>query len=1074
MTSGLAFAQDFKISGNIIDNLNMEVVGASIMQSGTTNGTISDLDGNFTLTLTDKNATIIVSFIGYKTQQIQVNGKSTFNIVLNEDAEVLDEVVVTGYGGSQKRAALTTAISKLDDKVLESGAYANVGQALQGSVTGLRVTNASGQPGSEPKMVLRGGATISGDNNGALIIVDGIVRESMAGISSDDIESIQVLKDAASTAIYGARANGGVVLIETKKGKKGTADVTYKFKFGSSFARFGYDYLNAEDYIYYNRLGFKRTGRTNIDAQQGYGVSGNGLYDIKYLTPENQHLLGQGWKQMVDPYNTDNSILFKDYGGQLKDATFNNAATTQEHYINFSGGNENGAFAASLGFFKEDGTIKNTGFKRFNGSISGNYKVLPFLMVNGGVTYAWETKPSLWMDEWELFYRTLGQRPTWNPYLEDGSPASGTSISDGNPEYYYDKLYRKNGTRRQTYNIGFKLDILKDMLWVNGNASLYHYDYQYETFNKEYQLQNSSTPVSTREASALYRKRNQVQTSVSLNYQNTFANAHDLNVMVGGEYFNQHQFDLEAKTQGSPTDDIPTLNAGSDRTYTTSAKTGYRILSTFGRVNYNYKMRYLFSAVARYDGISRLINNRWGFFPGVSAGWNVVEEDFFKNSKISDVVSNLKPRISYGVNGNVSGLGNFEAYGNYGQTTDYVGNTGFWNSGLINSGLRWEKSNTFEVGLDFGFFNNRLSFILDYYDRRTQDLLTNLELPAYTGFDRIKTNLGTLRNYGVELEVRGNIINKKNFSWDMTANITSVANKVVKLPYNGNAGNRQGGVQVWDPKTNSTKWIGAVIEGGKLGEIYAYKQVSILKDWADVEKYANNRIDNVANLYGPGKAAEYAGKPGWQPIEPGDVLWNDVDGNDVIDGLDREVVGNIFPNITGGFSTTFKYKGLSLYARFDYALGHTIYNDLMARTLGQYQGTFNVIDKVKETWSESNPNSDLPKFYYADQLSKKNITRGNNADRALNGNSSRFYEKGDYLALRDITLSYQLPQQWLKPVFMKDASVYVTGQNLFYITKYSGASPEPVLNSQAGVSQGIDIGRYATPRSVLFGLSVTF
>lgn len=1068
------------ITGTVLDANKESVIGASVYEKGTTNGTVTDFDGNYSLAVNDKNATLVISFIGYKTLEIPLAGRSVINAELQEDAEVLDEVVVTGYGGSQRRATLTTAISKMDNKVLETAAFSNVGQALQGTVTGLRVINTTGQPGTSPDIVLRGGATISGNNTGALIIVDGIVRESMQGIAADDIESMQVLKDAAATAIYGARANGGVILIETKKGTPGSSSVSYKFKMGINYAREGYKFLNAEDYIYYNRLGYLRTGRTNVDTQQGYGV-GNTLYDIRYLNDETAHLQNEGWLSMADPFYEGRTLLFRDYGGQLEDAVFNNSALTQDHHVSINGGNDKGTYAASLGYYDEDGQVNGTGLQRFTGSFSGSYKVLPILTVNTAATYSWQKQPNLWIGAYEMFYRVRSQRPTWNPYLEDGSPASGFGTGDGNPLYYKDKLTRLNGTRRTTFSGGFKLDIIPQKLALNGNASVYHEDHQEEKFNKAYQQQNSNTPNTTREASAIYRKRNQQQVSATLTYNDTFADKHNLDLMLGGEYYNYHQYRLEAVTQGSPTDDIPTLNAGATRTKTTSDKTGYRILSAFGRANYNYNMKYLLTLTARYDGISRLIDNRWGFFPGVALGWNIMEEDFWKESAISNVVSNLKPRVSYGVNGNVASIGNFEAYGLYGQTTDYDGQTGFMNGfvesgklkGLINTKLRWEQSQTFEVGLDFSFFNNRLSFIADYYDRRTKDLLTSLDLPTYTGFDVITTNLGTLRNYGFELEVKANILNLANgFTWDMSANLSTVANKVMKLPYNGNENNRQGGVQVWDPKKGELTWLGGTQEGGELGVLYGYKQEHIFKDWDDVRQNADTRIDNVGSLYGPGLASEYEGKTGWQPIEPGDVCWADLNNDGVIDGLDRVKIGNLFPTVTGGFSTTFGYKGVSLYARFDYALGHTIYNDLAARSIGQYQGAFNIIDMVKDTWSEENPNSDLPKFYYADQLSKKNITRSNNANTAANNNSSRFYEKGDYLALREITLSYQLPQKWISKAYMQAASIYVTGQNLAYFTGYTGVSPEPAVSNTYG--RGIDNGRYPTPRTVLFGLSVTF
>ncbi len=377
------YGQEQTVSGTVLDTYKMGVPGASIVEKGTTNGTITDFDGNYTLTVSNKNATLVFSFIGYKTQEIPVAGKAKVDVILQENAEQLDEVVVTGYGGSQKRATLTTSISKLDNAVLENAAMANAGQSLQGTVSGLRVVNISGQPGKDPNIVLRGGATMTGKDNGALVVVDGIVRNSLADINPSDIESIQVLKDAASTAIYGARANGGVILVTTKRGKEGVASVSYKFKGGANFARTGYDYLNAEDYIYYNRLGYKRTGRSGIDNQMGYGV-GNDLFDIRYLDDTTKGLLNEGWQQMTDPNDPTKQLLFKDYSGQLKDAAFKDPSFTQDHYLNITGGNDKGTFAASLGYYKEDGLIKGTSYERFSGTLNGSYKIFPILTVNGG------------------------------------------------------------------------------------------------------------------------------------------------------------------------------------------------------------------------------------------------------------------------------------------------------------------------------------------------------------------------------------------------------------------------------------------------------------------------------------------------------------------------------------------------------------------------------------------------------------------------------------------------------------------------------------------------------------------
>lgn len=1080
--------EQITITGTVMDESNFSVPGASIVEKGTTNGTVTDLDGNFSIIVFNKNATLQFSFIGYKTQEIPLAGKTKVNVILREDAEQLDEVVVTGYGGQQKRATLTTAISKLDNRALENVAISNAGQSLQGTVSGLRVVNTSGKPGEAPNIVLRGGATITGDpaNNQALVVVDGIVR-SMNDVNPADIESIQVLKDAASTAIYGARANSGVILVTTKRAKEGKATVSYKFKGGMNFARKGYEFLGARDFLYYNRLGNKYindAGYTRtlqqVNNTTGYGTNAGDHFSVHYLTEENKHLLNEGWQQMTDPYDGEGQLIFKDYGGQMMDAAFNDPSFTQDHYLSVTGGNDKATFLTSFGYYNEQGQVVGTSYERFTGNINGSYKVRDNIKINAGATYSFSKKPGLWISEAQLFYRSMSLWPTLNPYDEDGNPAAGVGSADGNPLYWKDKLQRINNVRRTTFNIGGSWEIIPG-LSLNENSSIYYIDNEQEDFDKQYQTQNSNTPNNTRNARGMYERQFQQQHSATLTYNKSFIEKHNLEAMVGGEYFDYNRFKLQAKGNKAPSDDIPTLNGSSDKTEVYSYKDGYRMLSGFARVNYNYEYKYLFSVVARYDGISKLSDNRWGFFPGVSAGWNIHEESFFKDTEIAKYVSTVKPRVSYGVNGNVAGLGNYEVYGEYNTINNsssipipYNGNVGFLNTGLINSDLRWEKSNSFEVGLDLGFINNRFNLILDYYNRTTSDLLTSLELPGYTGFSSIRTNLGSLRNTGFEAEVKLNILsNPKAFSWDFSFNTSLVHNKIIKLPYNGNENNRQGGMEVYDPKSGKVIWVGGYQEGQSLGEVYAYKQERIFKDWDDVKANAGDRYDAVAELYGPNKWAQMSDKEkiGKKPIEPGDVMWADLDNNGVINEYDRVKVGNVLPKWTGGFSTNLSYKDISLFARFDYALGHIIYNDLAARSLGQYQGSFNIIKDVYNTWSPENVNADLPKFYYADQLGKKNITRSNNANPNINNNSSRFYEKGDYLALREITLSYRLPKKIIEKATLSDASIYITGQNLFYITGYTGMSPEPAIKKD---NAGVDEGRYPMPRTVLLGVSVSF
>lgn len=1072
-----AFAQSLTVTGVVVDNTGQSAIGATVVEEGTDNGTITNLDGQFTLTV-EKGKTLVISYVGFATQRVRVTSEKQLKIILHEDSELLDEVVVVGYGVKQKRSTMTTAISKMDQKVLQNAALSNAAQALQGTVSGLRVTNTSGAPGSAPTIVLRGGAGIESAGS-PLVVVDGVVR-SMSDINPSDIESIQVLKDAASTAIYGARANNGVILVQTKKGKAGHTQVSYKFKGGMNFARKGYEYMDAENYIRFGRLGRMHSGGsiTDIDNTRGYGAvygaNNPEQYSIRYLDG-NENLLQEGWKQMTDPV-TGKQIVFKDYGTTLRDEVYKDPAFTQDHYLSFNGGSEKGTFAASLGYYSEDGTVKGTEYRRFSGTLNGNYKVLPILNIKGGVSFSTSTAPELYYDDMaDLFERMQSMEPTWKPFFDDGSPNYGYGKRDGNPLYWLDKLTNKNNTRKTTLNIGADLELVKDKLFLRENSSIYYEDYTRELFDKEYRdYWNVNTE---RKASFAYQRTIQQQHSVQLEYTDTFKENHNFSAMLGGEYFENQYTEYSGSGQGAPFDDIPTINASGNENMTAySYREGYRIASFFGRVTYDYKRRYLFTAVARYDGISRLSDNRWGFFPGVSAGWNIHEETFFHNSPIANVVSTLKPRISYGINGNVNGISNYDVYGLYGQasgTHPYNGVNGILNTAVINSQLRWEKSKSFEAGLDLGFLNNRFNLILDYYNRTTSDLLTDVNLPGYTGFDSFKTNLGTLRNSGFEVEGNLNLItNPKGFNWNFSFNASYVFNKIVKLPDNGNENNRQGGSQVWDPASQQVIWVGGYQEGHTLGDIYAYQQVKILRDENEVAQLAGNRIDMIAGLYGPNVSEADRQRYGLtKPIEAGDVLWADLNGDNVIDQLDRVKVGNIYPKWTGGFSTTLSYKNVSLYGRFDFAVGHTILNMVAMRSIGQSVGFKNIIADGLDCWTAENPDTDLPKSYYDDSTNKKNIYRDTAGSdiTSVDNRSSRFYEKGDYLALRELTLSWKLPAKWISKIHITDASLYVTGQNLFYITGYSGTSPEAPL-----VYPGVDTGRYPTPRTVLVGASVSF
>jgi TonB-linked SusC/RagA family outer membrane protein len=1079
------WAQQRLITGRVTSSEDgSPLPGVNVVLKGTTNGTATDADGKFSLSVPETGGSLIFSFIGLERQEIPLEALTNFDVAMKPDFQQLDEIVVIGYG-EQSRQNVTSAIAKLDNQVLASAPRANIGNALQGTMPGLRVITASGSPGASPSILLRGGASINAPG-APLIVVDGIIR-SFNDIAPENIASIEILKDAASTAIYGARANNGVILITTKKGKEGAAEITYKVTTGFNKRREGYNYLNAKDYIYYNRLGNLNSTRTlaQVNASRGYGLLTNtadlASFDIRAFDATTAPLLTQGWDTVGDPYNPASKIIFKDHGGEVEDIVFRDTHTI-DHYLSATGGNDKGKYFASFNYYNEEGTIVGSDYKRFTGDVSGSYKVKPNLEIGTAVNLSTSSQIGTIGSEVNTLYRNLAIWPTFNPWLdaEKTLPNPGNGNTDGNPLYWLNKLERNNEVNRITANGYAKWDIIPGLfVKATGNAYLVeNIDNSFQQATQTY-VNYFATPPSynntSRNSISGFTRAFQKQFNAIINYSKTFNAKHNATIMWGAEYYSNKTTSMQVFGQNAPTDDIPTANASTTFAAGSnfSAASEFRMLSNLGRLNYNYDQKYLLSLVYRQDGVSSLApENRYGFFPGMSAGWNLHKEDFFQQSFLNKYISAFKPRISYGVNGNVAGIGPYDVQGSYGSQGNYNGSLGFLNTGIINSGLRWEKSRTTDVGFDLGILSNKITLVFDYYNRETGDLLADLTLPSYIGYNSVKTNLGTFQNKGYEIAVNANILEAPNgLVWDVSANASYNTNKILELPYNGNENNRQGGIQIYDPAQGKVVWVGGFQEGQPLGSIYGYQQVSIFKNDEEVAAIAGNRIDRIANISGPGKTY------GSGKITPGDVNWLDVDENDTIDSRDQVYLGNVNPKWTGGFSTNVAYKGFTLHARFEFAVGHTIYNDLVARTLGNYQGTFNYIDWQKNAWSPTNTDTDIPKVYYADQvgapLGKKNYTRANNAGSVLNGNNSRFYESGDYLAFREITLSYDLSKLLLsKSKVISQARVYATGLNLLYFTKFSGPTPEPPVSGN--VITGVYAGTYPTPRSFVLGLQVSF
>lgn len=1088
------FAQQHEVTGVVTDASNGDpLIGVTISTHHGSRGTVTGRLGKYGLQL-ENGDTLKVSLIGYETKDIVYKGQSSLDIHLSQSSQVLSQLVVVGYG-EQSRATITSSIASLNQKVLQTVPRANLGSALQGTLPGLMAVNATGQPGEGPSIDMRGGASIN-NPGGPLVVVDGVIRP-YNDIPAEDIASIQLLKDAAATAIYGARADNGVLLITTKKGKAGKAQITYKFTQGFNAARQGYHYLDAKDYIYYTRLGNLNSGRTlaQVNNSNGYGLEANPAYlqsfDIREFTPATANLLQQGWDTVGDPYG--GTIIFKNHEGQIANLIFRNTHT-EDHFLSASGGSDKGTYYSSFDYYKEDGVIVGSDYKRFSGNINGSYKVKPNVEVSSGVTASTSSQIGVNGSEINIMYRNLSLWPTFNPWIDSGGkqyPNPGNGITDGNPLYWLSKRQISNAVNQITAQAAIKWDILPG-LYLKGTGSGYYDEEINQGFTEATQTFTQMLGVppnpgnTSRPAYAYYDGTFQQTYDALLGYIKSFGK-NDINLLLGAEYYDTKTFGMQVEGTQAPTDNIPTVNASTvfvpnsstdpnkpNNNY--SIRSEYRILSQFGRLNYDYNETYLLTLTLRRDGVSSLpLHHQYGYFPGMSAGWNIQKEKFWQNSVISKYISTLKPRISYGVNGNVSGLSDYGVQGVYSSQGLYNGNAGFLNTGIPNSNLTWETSKTTDVGLDLGFLEDRITAILDYYDRKTSNLLTNLPLPNYTGFSSVTTNFGTLGNKGFEASVSAMIINQPNgFSWSVSANASYNKNTILQLPPNGQPNNRQGGFQVYDPKTKSLVWVGGLQQGQEPGAVYAFKELGIFKNQAQIDKVAANRYDEVAKIGGPDVPA---GPNVLGQITPGDVNWEDVDGNDTIDSRDQVYIGNINPKWTGGFSTTLSYKGFSLYGQFNFSLGNVIYNDEVARIMGEYQGTFNYITLMKDSWTPSNENTMIPKVYYADQVSaplgKKNYTRINNAGYNLESENSYFYESGNYLACRELSLTYDFGNSILaKTKSFTGLKLFVSGENLFYIKKFSGPTPEPPM--QNGVITGVYEGTYPTPRTFVLGVQASF
>ncbi|GAA5220182.1 TonB-dependent receptor [Membranihabitans marinus] len=1072
---GQAQAQSsFEVSGQLLDVEGNALIGATVLEKGSNNGTTSDFDGNFQLTVSSNQAVLEVSYIGYNTQEVEVNGNSVIEVVLIQSSELLDEVVVVGYG-TQSREVMTSSVSKISSSALENTTAANPVQSLQGKAAGLSVNVTSGQPGDGAQVFIRGGTTPNSRDaaNEPLYVIDGVFREDLVGINPNDIESIQVLKDAASTAIYGARAANGVILVTTKTGKGGLgSNIKVNYSYGIDQQNNLYPFTSAEDYIRVSReaaargINLGNPGERLHDTKFGYStqeISRVGEYGFErvstvflddLLAVEGQTYVDrlineQGYSTMMDPV-TNKTILFKD--NQYDEDHLFQMGTSHDVNLNASGGSENGYYNLSLGYLGMDGTVQGTASDRFTALANGVYNLRENLKIESGFNYQFDdiARPR---SANNTINRSSRMPHTYRIWNDDGSPALGESNSSPrNIEHelrYQDDSYRNF---RTSFRFGLDYEILQG-LSIKANSSVYRKEYVLDQFER------ASTEITSRNMSRQMNTTNQFMGDLLLTYDRLLGKSHNINALLGSQYVNDKYEYFSGSGANAPTDLISTLNASeTERERVSSSIDEGKLMSYFGRLNYDFQSKYLFGISARYDGSSRFAtNNQWGFFPAVSLGWNIHQEDFwsFKN------MSRFKIRASWGQAGN-DNLSISDTRGLY-SSTSYGLIGGAATSRLPNFNLKWETTTTTDIGLDFGFMNNRFNLLVDYYSKVTSDRLINQPLPAQTGFSSIRSNFGKLKNNGVEVELGGRILERGGFVWDMNFNVAFNNLAIIELPENENDKNRIGGGVIWDENGNEIQ-VGGLAEGERPYGLYAFEFLGVYSTDAEAESAPEDL------LMSGGYRALYGGRK-----HGGDAIWNDINGDNIIDQRDVIFVGYRDPNKRGGWLNTFGYKNFSLRFNLDWAAGHMISNGWRARANANARNNVMTVTDVlsDEIWRNEGDIATIPRYDNASDFdngprnhirilggtSNSSIGLGtsNGADNTL------YYEKGDWLAFREISLAYNLPQTWNDKVGLSFSRIALEFFNLGYLTSYSGLTPEHY--------DGVDDGIY--PRPFQFRLRIS-
>lgn len=1048
-------AQKVPVSGTVSDQTG-PVIGASVIEKGTTNGTMTDNDGHFTLTVS-KGAVIEISSIGYKTQEITVGAQTNFTVTLSEDNEFLDEVVVVGYG-SMKKSDLAGASVSMKESDLKGSIISSLDQSLQGRAAGVTAVTTSGAPGSSSSIRVRGQATINA-NAEPLYVIDGVIVQGGGNTGADfglgdalgngkvstisplstinpaDIVSMEILKDASATAIYGAQGANGVVLITTKHGKSGEAKFSYDGMVAMSRQAVRLNMMNLREYAqYYNEM-----------------IEEGDIYETNpyYATPS---LLGKGTNWQDEIFRT---------------------AWQHQHQLSAQGGSDKVQYYVSGSYMDQQGTIIGSNFNRFSVRTNLDAQLKKWLKLGVNATYAITNDNLKLADSNQgLIYYSLTTIPDIPVYDVNGNYSS--TIREGytspNPVALamMDEILLKR--KKLSGNIYAELTPIKHITWRTELG----FDMGESDANRYKPMIDLGGWVRSQNSISYQKNSNYFwQLKNYLTYANQWGK-HSVTAMVGQECWESRWNYLSGSNTDLPSDEVHNVALATGTPSISSGFGSSSMASFFTRETYNYGDRYLGTYTYRYDGSSNFgPKNRWAGFHSVALAWRFSNEKFFE--PVKKVIDNGKLRLGWGQTGN-SSIGSY-AWGAAITRMPSALGMGFRPSNIPNTSIRWESQEQYNVGLDLGFFNGRLNLTVDAYYKRSDDMLMSMQLPSYMGtqgngsskLNAPKGNYGSIENKGLEITLDAHPVQLKNFSWDSNFQISFNKNKLLSLSDTENA--TLVGYGQWGD-------VVCVSEIGKpLYNFYGYKVEGVYKD-----------LDDIQNSAKPAKYPSDGVFSRGNTVWVGDIKYKDVDENGVIDERDRTDIGSPLPKFTFGWTNTFRYKNLDLSIFLNGSYGNKVmnYNSL---TLTHMNSTWtNQLQSVVSKRARLEPID--PTIVYADgskwfdhidnvrvknpgtKIPHTSINDPNDNDRI----SDRYVEDGSFLRIKNITLGYTFPKALLNKAKIENLRVYVNIQNLYTFTKYTGYDPEVGASTQdsTGLTYGLDNGRYPSPAMYSFGLNITF